>query len=128
MAISPSAAHSIAINAVFIPLLIGLIAFGFNVAEAWSRGSNAATYMSKVNAKVVGIAPGTSASRKICYLHAAAGASGGIAIALMAMVSNAFDAMFATRYGVSPGCTGVLLMTNLFVAVIRKVSRPLFLD
>ena len=75
----------------------------------------------QIDCKLVGVPPGMSATRKICYIHMAAGAVGGLVIAVMAIVANAFDVMFMADYGISAGCTGVLLMTNLFVSVMRKV-------
>ena len=78
--------------------------------------------LAQINCKLVGVPPGISATRKICYLHMAAGSVGGLVIAMMAVAANAFDVMFVVNYGISAGCTGVLLMTNLFVSVIRKVG------
>jgi len=116
-------AQSTAWNIIGIPFLIGSIAFIFNILNARTRGDQVARYMAQMNAKLVGMSPGVSAAKKLRYVHAVAGGVGGLAIAGMAVVANCFDTYLSSRYGISAGCTGVLLMAGLAMSVLQKIEE-----
>jgi len=119
----PALVYSSAWNFAFMPLLVGVIAMVCNIFDGSSRAEVASTYMSQVNCKVIGIAPGSIALDQLRRLFLTATAAGGIAIAFMATVANFVDNLFMASYGISAGCSGLLLMTNLVVTILKQVEE-----